>query len=283
MGVRWGGVVWVVGGGGEEQANGEDRKREASRDVFLVAFKERRRGKSPLKSKQHADIPTKRRRYKAHTNKKHTQILTHTGGQWAISLIECAAVWGTMGGGWWEEQSEESFLIGHESKILAAPRKGQSGMNHGRQGLCSWCLYQACPNDQSTCMCTHCYRGVLLPTLKVLAALRFRITPSTLLRFRNYQRLLRGSGGCAVAMCRALVDRRVANQDTAIKSSANARANDCVGRGVKRSQQQKRRHRSIMLTALRLWGRGCGLFKGQAGLVECCKIVEERRPFMALL
>lgn len=101
MGVRWGGVVWVVGGGGEEQANGEDRKREASRDVFLVAFKERRRGKSPLKSKQHADIPTKRRRYKAHTNKKHTQILTHTGGQWAISLIECAAVWGTMGGGWW--------------------------------------------------------------------------------------------------------------------------------------------------------------------------------------
>lgn len=57
------------------------------------------------------------------------------------------------------QQSEESFLIGHESKILAAPRKGQSGMNHGRQGLCSWCLYQACPNDQSTCMCTHCYRG----------------------------------------------------------------------------------------------------------------------------
>lgn len=134
MGVRWGGVVWVVGGGGEEQANGEDRKREASRDVFLVAFKERRRGKSPLKSKQHADIPTKRRRYKAHTNKKHTQILTHTGGQWAISLIECAAVWGTMGGGWWEEVGgaggSGSGDYGDGIRTHTIP---QNGRTHGRR------------------------------------------------------------------------------------------------------------------------------------------------------
>jgi len=33
-------------------------------------------------------------------------------------------------------------------------------MNHGfgQQGPAD-CLYLACPNEQSTCMCTHCYRG----------------------------------------------------------------------------------------------------------------------------